>query len=485
MYKHRIEVEEKQTANLTSLESRYGVQVIIGTAPVHLAENPEETVKKPILVENMEDAKTKLGYSDDWDKYTLCQSMYAAYQMFGRIPVVFINVLDPKKHTTENEEKEYAVSSHQVVLQESAVLKSSVVVKKGEEALVPDKDYILSYQDESLVVTLLSSGAGFEETVLKISSKSLAPEKVTESEVIGAYDASTGAESGMELIRQVYPLYGFAPALLLAPGWSQEPAVGVALQGKCTEINGVFRCECVLDLDTETVKKYTDCKKEKDENGYTGNHAIVCWPMLNAAGRKIFYSAVYGAAASYYTIENDDVPYLYPSNILLGVSGAVLADGTEITLDSTQAQSLNGDGIVTAINQQGWKIWGNNMACYPENQDPKDRWIGCRRMFSFVANYFIQTYHSKLDSAMNRVAIDDIVNSFNIWGNSLKARGMCAGIRVEYLEKDNPEKELLQGHVKFRLYIAPYTPMEYILATEEFDLTTLRSAITGTGGTEE
>ena len=53
--------------------------------------------------------------------------------------------------------------------------------------------------------------------------------------------------------------------------------------------------------------------------------------------------------------------------------GPVLA---VILLWSTQqANMLNGQGIVTAINDNGWKAWGNNTAAYPGTTDTKERWI--------------------------------------------------------------------------------------------------------------
>lgn len=62
----------------------------------------------------------------------------------------------------------------------------------------------------------------------------------------------TGEETGLETIRQIYPRYGVVPNLLAAPGWSHKPNVGAALMEKCRDLNGIYRCECVLDLDTST-----------------------------------------------------------------------------------------------------------------------------------------------------------------------------------------------------------------------------------------
>lgn len=96
MYKHGIEVEEKATAYEQPMATRYGVQVIIGTAPVNLAE--QVLVNKPVKVSSWDEAVKTMGYSDDWEKYTLCQSMAACFQIFKVYPVIFINVLDPVKH---------------------------------------------------------------------------------------------------------------------------------------------------------------------------------------------------------------------------------------------------------------------------------------------------------------------------------------------------------------------------------------------------
>lgn len=499
MYKHGIEVVEKKTINQRPLETQYGVQVVVGTAPVHLTKNPKATVNCPVLIRSFSEAVEKLGYTDDWN-YTLCQSVYASFQLFNVYPVVFINVLDPDKHSKNADEITYQVINHQVKLKESGVLTESIKINQGSGAAVgkavvgaakagtqasgpalsPNRDYITSFDESGKVIlTMLSTGAGYDLESVKVSCRYMDPTMVTDEELIGSYDMETGKETGLELVRQIYPMFHLSPGLLLAPGWSQKPNIGAALMEKCTEINGVFRCECALDLDTTANRKYSECGTAKNQIGYTDPHAIVLWPELLTGGRHMAFSAAYGAMASYYTAINGDTPYVYPSNKPLGVDGAVLADGTEVTLDQTQAAYLNGDGIVTAVNDGGWKSWGNNTGCYPDNADPKDCRVACRRMFSFVANAFILQYQRRLDAPMNRRTIDDIVNSFNIWGNSLASQGACAGLKMEYDEAENDNESLLSGHIKVRIYLAPYTPLEYIQASEEFDMTTLQAAITG------
>lgn len=501
VYNHGIEVTEKATSFPSPMETQYAVQVVFGTAPVNLATDPTAATNKPIRISTFEEAEKLLGYSDDWKKYTLCQSMYACFKLFQISPVIFVNVLDPKKHIKDLDTQPHEVKNHQVVIENTGILIDTVTVEGQTDAartgeakagevyaagevteLTAGTDYIMDYNDYGqLVVTLLSAGTAYTATELTITGKMLDPEKVTEKDMIGAYNVETGTETGMEVLRQVYPKYGVVPGILLAPGWSELPNIGAALQAKCKDINGAFRAMCLLDLESTQAKKYTDCAQAKRDAGYDDEHTIVLWPKVQAGGKTFNYSAVYGAMMSYNTAINNDVPYLYPSNRELNVEGAVREDGTEILLDQVQAGELNGDGIVTTFCDLTWKSYGNNTGCYPSNTDPKDRWIGCRRMFDYVGNYFVVEYRKRLDSNMNKRTVDDIINNFNIWGNSLVAAGMCAGLHAEYRSEENTIDDVLNGHMKIGIYFAPYTPAEYINATMEFDVATLENAMTQEG----
>lgn len=49
MYKHGIEVEEKKTTYQRPLATSYGVQVVVGTAPVNLTKNPKGYVNLSLI----------------------------------------------------------------------------------------------------------------------------------------------------------------------------------------------------------------------------------------------------------------------------------------------------------------------------------------------------------------------------------------------------------------------------------------------------
>ena len=479
-YFHGIRVDEAEATLITQQEGTAGLQVVFGTAPVNLAENPQEAVNVPIMCRSFAECQKYLGYSNDFKKFTLCASMYANFKVFNISPVIFVNVLDPKTHFKKNEAKSVTVVEKQAVLKEYGVLKDSVIVKNGESQLEADKDYILSFNNAGyLVITMLAGGAGESVSSVTVESKSIDPDAVTKEDIVGGYDMETGKETGIETVRQIYPRFSYTPGLLLAPGWSKYPAVAAVLAAKCEKINGVFRCECLVDLDTTKATDYAKCKKVKEESAIADKHQAALWPMLKIDDMIFPYSAVFGAMTAYTDAENDDVPNLALSNRLLKVSGTVLEDGTEVVLDQNQANALNGYGIITAINDNGWKSWGNNMACYPGNSDPKDRWMNCRRFFSWWGNSFILTYKSKVDNLADTKLIEDICDSENIKGNSYVSQGKCAGARIEYLEEDNTIDNILNGEVHFRQYLAQYTPAERIVNTLSFDPDLLKEALQG------
>lgn len=471
-YLHGVRIQENPTSVPTPVKNEAGVPVIFGTAPVNLVADPAGAVNKLFLCNSFAEAKAAVGYSDDYESYTLCQAMDAFFKAFGVAPVVICNVLDPATHKSTYSETLNIVDGQAVSTKKGILLDG---LKVGDMTF--GTDYTVAFNDDGyLVITVLKSPAG---STVAVSGNVIDASKVTESSIVGSYDAGTGVETGIELIRKVYPTFGLTPSLLLAPGWSHKPTVGLALAEKCTDINGMFKCECVVDIDASRAAKYTDVEQIKQESGFASPHTICVWPKVKYAGKEMYYSAIYAAMACYTDYNNDNVPNLSPSNRAIRISATVVEDGTEVNLDINQANELNAVGVVTALNLNGFKAWGNNTAAYPDTTDPKDRWIACRRFFSWWGNSFITTYLTKVDDPANYRLIESIVDSENVRGNSLVSQGKCAGIKMVYSKEDNPIANVLDGKIVFKQYLAPYTPAEDILNVLEFDPSMIEAALGG------
>lgn len=486
-YQHGVRVLEQATSIVAPILGTAGLQVVFGTAPINLADDPYKVTNTPLIAYSWAEAVKQLGYSADYKNYTLCEAMYASFQLIGVAPVIFINVLDPKKHKKKNEAATVPVEEMEAVVPITGILKDTVTVKMkgtGEDSedtpLGFETDYLLSFDDDgNLLVTLIAGGAGAAAKELVVDSTSIDPTAVTASDIIGA--SATGGAKGFEVLQQIYPKYGMTPGLLLAPGWSHIPDVGIVLAAKCEEINGYFTCECLIDIDStaDGCIAYSDIKVAKEAAGCISAHAMALWPCIAVGSHWFWYSAIMGALIAKVDADNDDVPNLSPSNKLIGATGTVLATGEEVLLDQVQGNAVNSFGVTTAINVNGWRTWGNNSAIYPASTDPKDRWFCCRRFFSWWGNSFILTYFQKVDNPMNPRLIETIVDSENIRGASYVSQGKCARAEIVYNADENPVTDLLNGKITFHQYLTPYPPAEDILNILEFDPNPLSSALGG------
>lgn len=482
-YKHRISTYEGATALSVPVTADSGLRVVVGTAPINMAKDPDKVTNTPILVTSFQEAAEKLGYSDDFESFTLCEMMDASFRVFNVAPFVLINVLDPKKHVKDFSNTSIAVSQKTATIEDKGLLLSSLVVKSaapGGATLVAGTDYVATLNSAGAVeITLLGTANASGVTALSVTGKQIDPTKVKKEDVLGGYDAQTGKDSGLEVIRTVYPKLGMVPGILLAPKWSKEPTIAAALLAKTEDLNGLFTCECYADIDTATAKSYTALKKAKDDMGFQGAHGVLGWPLLKLGEKTYHFSTILACTTVQCDLNHGNIPYKSPSNEPVKVAATVLSDGTEVFLDVPQAEVVNSYGIVTAINDGGWKSYGNNTAAYPGTTDPKDRWIACRRMMSWYRNHFILTYRDKIDSPASYREIEALVNSENIFLNSLKASGVIAGGTISFNEEENPTTEIMNGHIHFKTKIAFWTPAEFIEDQIEFDPTLISSALGG------
>ena len=483
-YPHGVFNSEIDTSLTAPIQGSAGLQVIFGTAPIHLSKDPAKAANTPMLCYSFKECQQAVGYSDDFKRFTLCQSIDACFRVFSVAPVILVNVLDPNKaaHTTENAAADYTVKDGLVMYDKEFVMLNTLAVKNGETDLVAEVDYTATHDDAGLVEIVLISDTAKKAASLSVASKSINPDGVTYTDIVGGVNATTGQETGLEVVRHIFPKLGMTPGLLLAPGWSHNPIVAAALQAKTTRINGVFDCNAFVDIaaDETGAVVYTDVKNAKESLGLVSPHAAAFWPMA-AVGDKIYYlSAMAAALTAYNDANNGDVPYESPSNKTMAITATVLADGTEVILDQQQANDvLNASGVITAINFNGFRLWGNNTAAYPSTSDPKDRWLAVRRFFDWDGNNFIRTYFQEVDKPGNQRLIHKIVDSQNIIGNGYVARQYCAGYRVEFLEEENPLTNLLNGRLTVHTYLAPHIPAEMIENIREYDVEALQNAFGG------
>lgn len=473
-YRHGVYVSEIPTSILPPVLAESSVPVVFGTAPINMAEDVGGAINKPILVYSYQEAVKKLGFvpanpDTGLFDFTLCEFMRSHFALFAAAPVVFVNVLDPDKHTSTVTNSAVTLVNDRASIHVGAILDTVVVLSEdGSTTYVLGDDYDLTFgAGGEVIINRIEGGNIPDNAHLSVSYDYLDPSKVTEADIIGGIDANTGLPTGLELLNEIFPRFRIIPGQVLAPRYSTSPTVAAVMAAKASNINGHFKAIALSDIPTNEVSDYTDAPVWKNDNNIVDPLQVVCWPMVKIGEEKFHLSTQLAGVICRTDAANSDVPYKSPSNENLQAAATVLSDGSEVFLGPNSAAYLNGEGIVTGLNFiGGWKAWGNRTAAYPGNSDPKDAFIAIRRMFNWIGNTLILTFWQKVDNPLNRRQIDTVIDSANIWLNGLASREFILGGRVEFLESENPVTDLMDGIARFHVYVTPPSPnreMEFIL----------------------
>ena len=483
MAKLGVHVYEKATSVQTPKVATVGIPFVVGTAPVQSAAKPAKS-NVPVLVTSWDEAVEKLGFSYDWQSYTLCEFMYSHLQLFGAQPVIFCNINDPASMKREEAAADYTVADHRVAVSVDAIadtIKVSVAEGAGEtaatRALERDTDYSILYDRDDTdtyvcIVELLEDGSAYDAETVSVAYSAADPKTATVADVV----------DGVAQVDACLTAVGLVPDLIAAPGWSHNTVVAAVMATKAAAINGLFKGKAVIDADSgeDGVTEYSQLSGYKNKNNFVDVDQIICWPMVQLGDYRFHLSTQLCGLMATVDAGNRGIPYESPSNKNLKMDACVLEDGTPVNLTWNQVDLIAGSwGVVTAVNflDSGWVAKGNYTACYPGNTDVKDQFIPVSRMFDFIGNTLIRTFWSKLDKPMTPALRDSILQTCNIWLGGLTGGGYLYGARAEMLAEENPLTSLLDGIITLHIYNAPPVPAQEIDFILEYDVSYMETAL--------
>lgn len=443
MYKHGIYGNQASTVDSLPPSGVGTIPVYIGTAPVQQLGDPTSVINVPILINSFEEAKQKVGYSDDWDTFTLCEPIFAHFknrlQPIG--PIVLINVMDPLVHVTP-ETKSVNVTNGVGYLDAPATIDSIEILNK-----VRDVDYSAEYTSDGRVkitaITTLNNPASVSYDKMDVTT-------VTNQDIIGGNN--NGTRSGTSVVELIYQTLNLIPTILLAPGWSQIKEIKESLVSISKKINGHWDALVLADIDSKVITSVNDAIVWKDTNGYTEISLKVGWPKGISSGKQYYSSTLTAVRMQQTDYINDNIPYVSPSNKQVDISGTVLSDGTIINFDEVEANELNKNGITTFNFRSGvWVLWGPHNANYKYGVDidPRDVFDASIRMMMFLTNSFQSRYMTDVDGPLNRSVVDTILNDAGTWLNGLIADGKLLYGQISFNETSNPVSSIVEGDFVF------------------------------------
>ncbi len=471
--RHGINTYKDDTGVVAVQTAAVGIPYFIGAWPCHRGKG---YTGKPQLAESFAEAKELGGYSDEWrngdgtPKWSLCQAMYAYHKMMGMSPAIFYNIYDPAKHKKAVEAAEFTAVDHIIEITADAIINDGLTVaaSAGSVALTRGVDFEAYYTDKALCIEILSTSASYSADKFKVGYD------VADLSAITAETVETAVET-VEMCRSAV---GIVPDLLCAPGWSSTPAVAAVMAAKAPSINGLFRAKAVVDIDTNTAGDYSKVLKCKNDNGYTSEDMIVCWPMVKNGDYLFNLSVIVCGLIAKVDSDNADCPYESPSNKEISITAAVCADGTEVTLSLPQADIISvSAGVVTVLNNGGWTLWGNYLGCYPKSSDVARMFICTNRVQDWICNTFINTFWQYIDKPLTPALRDAIINAFNAWLNGLTAEGKLYGGEIAYSDELNPVTNLMGGMFRLDCQAASPIPAQQIDMHVQYSVDMLEAAL--------
>lgn len=473
---HGVNASEQATSVNTPVVAESGIPFVVGIAPVQSATKPAKS-GVPVLCTSWDEAVAALGYSDNWETYSLCEFMYSHFKLFGCQPVIFCNVLDLTKADSKEtvEATDMTITAQQIKLPIEAINDNTLVIKAAGdqgEAYVLDTDYSVYYEGENLVIEFLeeSDVVKNKATSASVAYTKAKPKSITDVEIA----------DGFEAIELCLTRVGITPDLILSPGFSQKSTIAAVMATKASNFNDIFKAKAICDIDSSLngATSYDDVLTSKNDANMVDSEQIVCWPMVKLGDKMFHMSTQLAGLMAKIDSENEGCPYESPSNKNLKIDSLVLKNGNQVDLTIAQANHLNSNGVVTALNFfNGWVAWGNYTACYPFNTDAKDYFIPVSRVFKWVDNTLVKTFWKNVDDPTNRRLIDSVLDTANIWMNGLVGKGYLYGGRFEMLESENPKEAVMAGKIKIHCYITPPAPAQQIDFVTEYDVNYIQSAL--------
>lgn len=445
--------------------------VYVGVAPINLVRDWKSIggVNMPLKLNNFVDSQRKLGYSPNWEGFTLCEAMTAHFNNpVGNIgPIYVINVLDPDVHkkTVQTSLSLNFTNGRYEFVSDTIILDTFTIAEKVEGV---DFSLDYNYTKNTVVVTVLNAESMTGSITATYFDVDLS--KITAADIIGGVTEG-GAYTGLGALKLLYQEQYQVCNLLAAPGWSHEPAVYNALCTAVQKINGHWDAFALADIPLEddastAVDTITKAVAWKKANGYDNERSKVFWPQTIDNAGQIFHLSTLGMVelmrADY---SHNSVPMETCGNKEIpGVKQYFGATATNSGFDQQDANDLTMNGISTCIAWGGrFVLWGGHTAAYAygADVDPRAIFDVNIRMLMHITNSFQREWGTTIDEAMTLQLKDRILNREQEKLDALVAQGALIGDpQVLFLESENSTTDLMNGDFRWDIAATPTPPLK-------------------------
>lgn len=501
-YKHGV-YAVRTASQAKSAPQAEEVVLYVGTAPINLIRGyaGKDLVNSPVKVNTLADAYSKIGYSENWEDYSLNEAVdYHFNNTKHNIgPIYIINVLDPDVHRKASQStKTVSFTAGKGSFASSTIILDTLAIAGKVEGT----DYELSYDMATGEATIDSSKADTPMTGdVSVSFYEVDATQISSTDIIGTANAD-GTVTGLKAVKLLYQKYNAITNIIVCPGFSQIPDVYKAMISSAQKINSHWDAFVLADIPvsfsttsyvevtpagtenpqeegwyvvddgeyvpttdvtvdagttyynkvvtTTGVDTIDKAKTWQADNGYTSEISKVFWPKLKN-GEKVYHlSTVAAAQMLYIDDQNDAIPFVSASNHAVMATGQYFGEGVSNPgFDDQEANALNEVGITTMAYWEGeWKLWGGHTAAYKYGASIDAAFIfdTNMRMLMYCTNGFQKRNAADIDTPLTPAKKESIRIAEQNQLDILKSQGALIGDPTcEFRSDENSTSDMLNG----------------------------------------
>lgn len=494
-YQYGVSTRELATSVQAGRSASSALPCVVGFAPWWTAESPmsQEEALKPRLVRNFAQYQELYGPADDiradgWARYSL-DSWARAWWLYGGQGEAFIwNVA-----AMDEQEGTHTISG----LEESA-LKAAIehefvsIVRIHESDAITDvaEEYYSTSigEDGGLVVSLSADYVGSWADCTIYYTYLTPPATMLVDDITEALGRTW----------EIFQSFLRAPTMLLAPYHSCDSRVAAALKAATSDVGDGRLAMAYLDIPSRDFTTYGTLGGSVTPDDHTGiissgdvlgakplsdSRVVAIWGT-GCIGPERFEGSCIFAAERAKTDAETGFAYISPCNRPLPISAVVAETGGVERALRVQRQQLNDDVVANGVvgflpTEAGWVLWGEQTTAAPASTDVKDIFHSTRGMMDYLRNDFLGALAGRISLPIVTRQVQGVLKSYTDRLGFFVGSGAIVAGSIELDTELTTATELLQGHLHFKLMVAPPPPIVAIIGVFEYDVESFTAIITG------
>jgi hypothetical protein len=258
---------------------------------------------------------------------------------------------------------------------------------------------------------------------------------------------------GIEAWSKSESVTGYKPRILIATGFSEDDAVGKALETAANKLRAVDYVDCASMATAQEVVQRRQMYGARTE---------LLRPRVsvaNAAGEIVFSPYSARAAGLRARIDVEKGWWWSKSNQdIANILGVEQVDEFILGEPNCQANLLNMENVSTIIRRDGFKHWGNRLC----TSDPQWRFESVRRTADVIEDSIQEALLPYVDRPLDKDNADDIIGTINAYMRQLVGLRAIFGGRAWLDEELNTAESLASGVIYINYDFGPKSPTERI-----------------------